>query len=986
MAAWLPVVALLILGVATRLAHGFEWDELQLLHGAWRIARGDIPYRDFFEHHPPLLHLLLAPVVRSETDISWRLLVEVRIAAAIVVTGILLALARLLRRSAGAQAAAWVPAAMLVLCPVSGKLFELRADWFALLALLGAMLFLTGGPDRRGAFLAGMLAGLATGFTQKAVPLGLGMATWVALSSRIRSSGEAAARAPLLPFLAGALVPMCALMGAFAGLGALGPLVDSVVTINLAWPRETGFEASWYPSAVAALGAVALALRSIAGVGQDLVRGGPIGRERSLVALVGCFGIATYVASPIPWEQSFVLLVVPWVAWLAIDAVAGHAMTPGHFPGDLPPLAAALVVAAVTLPPLLGLRAIVAAVVAGAAIAVAFRGDEARRLRRAVVVLLLPGTVLFVVDRINDVAEARGDAQMHFARTVSARVPRTAVLTLWDHVLPFRPTPVFHWFAHEGVLRRFEGARGTVSLDREFADAVDRGRASLVIADEALVEEYLPAFAAALRGRCRLVANGYASSDAYGCETSTAVRRAAPPAAAPNIVLVVIDTLRADHVSCYGYPRATTPTIDALAANGVAFTQAISQAPWTAASVGSLVTGVYPSVHGIDGGIEWSGNSSSARLPFITQRTLRRGVRTLPERLHASGYRTAGFVSNVYLNAVFGFGRGFDLYVDDHADYSGDVMTLKRRGEDTNRRVMQWLDTGLTEPFFLLVHYNDPHWPYDPPAPFGAAWTAGYAGTLTPADTALIVESEGRPVRDLGPDDLAYLEALYDGEIAYADASLRALLDRLHAAGLERPMLTVVTADHGEEFLDHGSTSHGYTLYDEQIHVPLVVDLPGRLPPSRVPEQVRLIDVAPTILDLAGVPSRRGMQGRSLVPLVNRNGEQSARNGRNAFSEAPLRGVMRSIRTPAGLKLIQDAGRDRFHLYDLRHDPLERDDRSGRDARVESEMKRRLAHRLAANASRGDRLRVEDPTSGVLVDGALKRRLEALGYIAGSQR
>ena len=126
-----------------------------------------------------------------------------------------------------------------------------------------------------------MLAGLATGFTQKAVPLGLGMATWVALSSRIRSSGEAAARAPLLPFLAGALVPMCALMGAFAGLGALGPLVDSVVTINLAWPRETGFEASWYPSAVAALGAVALALRSIAGVGQDLVRGGPIGRERS---------------------------------------------------------------------------------------------------------------------------------------------------------------------------------------------------------------------------------------------------------------------------------------------------------------------------------------------------------------------------------------------------------------------------------------------------------------------------------------------------------------------------------------------------------------------------------------------------------------------------------------------------------------------------------------------------------------------------------
>jgi len=901
--------------------------------------------------------------------------------AAIVLSGILLALALLLRRSASAEAAPWAAAATLVLCPVAGKLFELRADWFALLALLGATLLLTGHPDRRSAFVAGILAGLATCFTPKAIPLWLGMASWAVLSSRVGSSDGSAGRVPLLPFLGGVVVPIGALLAAFASRGALGPLVDATVAVNLSWPREVGFEASWYPSAVAALGAVALALRSIAGVTRDAIRAAGVGRERSLVALVAAFGIATYVVSPVPWEQSFMFLVVPWVAWLAVDAGVGYATTRGRLTGDLPGIAAALTIAAITLPPALALRAVIVALLAGAAIAMASRAAGARRVRRAMVVLLLPGTVLFVVDRTRDLAEARGEEQMRFARTVSALAPRAAVLTLWDHVAPFRPTPVFHWFAHEGVLRRFETTQGPGSLDDEFADAVARGRASVVIADSTIVAAHLPAFAAALRGRCRLVANGYAGSDAYACEPSARVPSPRAPAAAeaPNVLLVVIDTVRADHVSCYGYRRATTPTLDALAAAGVLFEQAISQAPWTAASVGSLVTGVYPSVHGIDGGVEWTDNGAPGRLPFVTQRALRRSVATLAEILRAHGYRTAGFVSNVYLNGVFGFGRGFDVYADDHADYSGDVMTRKRRGGETNRRVTQWLDAGRTEPFFLFVHYNDPHWPYDPPPPFGAEWTAGYTGALTPADTAVVVESEGRPVPQLGPDDVGYLEALYDGEIAYADRNLGALLDRLHSTHLERPLLTVVTADHGEEFLDHGSTSHGYTLYDEQIHVPLVVELPGRLRPSRVRAQVRLIDVAPTILELAGVPSRRGMQGRSLVAFMNGDARQGARD---AFSEAPLRGVMRSVRTAAGLKLIEDAARDRFRVYDLRLDAAEHDDRSGRAPSLEADLKRRLAHRVAANASRIDRLLAQEPTNGVVVDDALRRRLEALGYIA----
>src|SRR5439155_1325900 len=368
------------------------------------------------------------------------------------------------------------------------------------------------------------------------------------------------------------------------------------------------------------------------------------------------------------------------------------------------------------------------------------------------------------------------------------------------------------------------------------------------------------------------------SSSPIGCATSpkrAARRRCASRERCPVSRRAGRRSSRCGTTSCPSVRRPssigsypTTPSLDALAAGGAVFAQAISQAPWTAASVGSLLTGVCPSVHGIDGGVEWHGRPRPGRLPFVTQRVLRPSTETLAERLHAYGYRTAGFVSNVYLNAVFGFGRGFDVYADDYADYSADVMTLKRRAEETNRRVLEWLGDHATEPFFLFVHYNDPHWPYDPPPPYGAVWTAGYAGPLTPADTGTVVESEGRPVRDLSPEDVAYLQALYDGEIAYADASLRVLLDAVRSCRLARPVLTIVTADHGEEFLDHGSTSHGYTLYDEQIHVPLVVQLPGRIRPSRIGAQVRLIDVPPTILELAGVGSRRGLQGTSLVPLM----------------------------------------------------------------------------------------------------------------------
>jgi tetratricopeptide (TPR) repeat protein len=200
----------------------------------------------------------------------------------------------------------------------------------------------------------------------------------------------------------------------------------------------------------------------------------------------------------------------------------------------------------------------------------------------------------------------------------------------------------------------------------------------------------------------RAVAATDSSSPAYA-ERLANLRRAEaqlPRRAAtsdmPNILFFVIDTLRADHLSSYGYPRKTTPHIDAVAKRGALFENAISQAPWTAASMASLFTGLYPSVHGLDGGIRWGPGQRSAggALPFAVQKVLSSSQVTLAEGLRRHGYRTAGFVSNIYVNSIFGFSQGFETYNDEHRSYSKNVARVKRRAKDTNKYVFEWLDKG----------------------------------------------------------------------------------------------------------------------------------------------------------------------------------------------------------------------------------------------------------------------------------------------------
>ena len=450
----------------------------------------------------------------------------------------------------------------------------------------------------------------------------------------------------------------------------------------------------------------------------------------------------------------------------------------------------------------------------------------------------------------------------------------------------------------------------------------------------------------------------------------------------PNVLLIVVDTLRADHLGAYGYSRPTSPNIDRLAEQGVVFEQAISQAPWTAASMASLMTGLYPSVHGLDSGARWGPGQQSAggKLPFAVQAALSSSQLTLAEVLRRSGYSTAGFVSNVYVNSIFGFAQGFDVYDDEHRKYSRDIASVKRRGGETTRRVFRWLKGGVQEPFFLFVHYNDPHWPYNPPEPFGAEFVSDYEGELTPAQTTAVVERQGMPVTGLSKSDLAYIVGLYDGEIQYVDHHVGRLLEKVDGAQLERDLLVVFVSDHGEEFLDHGATSHGYTLYEEQIRVPLILRYPGHLSAGRINAQVRLIDVLPTIVSVAGIDSTGLiLQGQSLLPLAT---GASKKGAAFAHSEAAYVGRQKAIRARSGIKLIHDFAGDTTRVFDLSTDPGEKRDLWAPDRESHPGLLQDLQSWVNGNRELAkSAFAEEDASNEVVLDRETQDQLEALGYV-----
>jgi arylsulfatase A-like enzyme len=398
----------------------------------------------------------------------------------------------------------------------------------------------------------------------------------------------------------------------------------------------------------------------------------------------------------------------------------------------------------------------------------------------------------------------------------------------------------------------------------------------------------------------------------------TATRTPLPLSGPPQtILLIFLDSLRAGHVSAYGYEQLTTPNLDAwIAAEGVRFTDVTSTAPWTCPSVASMLTGRTP---------------TSLGTTFATMtKSLPQDANTLAEYLQTAGYYTAGFATTYCVKGKIGFSQGFDHYDDELSSRPG---SDKATAGMVNARAMAWLEKkwlpkqSTAQPLFLFLYYFDAHVFYDPPSPYDSLFDPAYTGTFdaeTFGNGDRVIKGELVPARR----DIQHLVALYDGEINYWDAQLGQMLAYMQVHGLLENALIVVTADHGEQFGEHGLWVHTNSVYEELLRIPLLMRYTGALPAKAVvTSPVQSFDIMPTILDWAGLPLPGDIQAISLRGLALGDPAGPARSvygevdglrdeGHPLYSHAS-RYSQRSIRR-AGWKLIhylEDPSLDQ--LYDL---------------------------------------------------------------------
>lgn len=435
-------------------------------------------------------------------------------------------------------------------------------------------------------------------------------------------------------------------------------------------------------------------------------------------------------------------------------------------------------------------------------------------------------------------------------------------------------------------------------------------------------------------------------------------------AAAPNVLLLLVDTLRADRLGVYGARPSPSPTLDAIAADGMVFEQVIAQAPWTLPSVASIFTGLHPRSHGLAGRSAQPGpEDETARHPAADPHYLSDRLDTIASAAQRAGITTVGVSANPLVSRGTNLARGFETFVEFGAG-DGGVWT---RAEDVNRAFLDWLQHNGHYRFFGYLHYMDTHGPYVPPAAYRPVPPAHVRRRVARGDVhklpgVLPTQGEGA----LSPLELSYLQALYDGEIRYWDAELATLLDDIRAAGLPGPTVLIVTSDHGEEFMEHGGLNHGRHLYDEVIRVPLVIggaDIPGR----RVVGQVEGLDLHPTVLTLLDIDTPSWLPGRSvLTPAPHRDvlSETRRRDKRGGTTDIV------ALRTPAW-KLIYSSATQHFELYDLRRDPAEQHDRF--TTAPEGDRLVRALRAWMAN--------VPAPPEATGYDPGFQDKLRALGYL-----
>ncbi len=405
-----------------------------------------------------------------------------------------------------------------------------------------------------------------------------------------------------------------------------------------------------------------------------------------------------------------------------------------------------------------------------------------------------------------------------------------------------------------------------------------------------------------------------------------------------NVVVYLVDTLRADHLGCYGYERETSPRIDAFAEEGILFANCLAQSTWTKPATASVLTGEYPARHGAT-------NDLAAISPELP---------TLAERLQAAGWRTAGFVANGFVGSENGgFRRGFESFEYRHrGDQPYAVAELVL--DDA----LAWLAENASEPFFLYVHTVDPHAPYGPPAPFRARFASGVVekALQPPRGTTAVPEAERQRLVDL-----------YDAEIAYSDHHFGRLLDNLRDLGRADDTLVVFLSDHGEEFFEHGEWGHNPRMYQEVVHVPLIWRIPDWPEEGRGLRHEGLVlqvDVVPTLLDALGLEPDPALPGTSLLERCTRPPDSME----VGISEADHWGTHRKAVVASGKKYIRQWSPDeREYLFDLEDDPGEERNLlrlAGRER--DAELHRSLLEQFRAATNEGFSLMIQSGWSEAL--------------------
>jgi len=463
-------------------------------------------------------------------------------------------------------------------------------------------------------------------------------------------------------------------------------------------------------------------------------------------------------------------------------------------------------------------------------------------------------------------------------------------------------------------------------------------------------------------GLCALIAGGAAI---YFTRPGTVTQ-----SAKPNVLLISIDSLRADRLGCHGNPHKPSPNIDAIAEVGVRFERCIAAAPWTLASHASLLTGLFTHEHGVNEKLE----ALDAATPL------------LPTLFASNGYATAAIVSGPFMSKPYGFDRGFDYYDDDIARMDEKQSHEAETSPRLAGKATQWLKRRVSEhreqPFFLFLHMWDVHYHYHPPPPYDTKYDPDYRGKANGTFRPWHSDFGER----LKPRDIQHIRALYDGELAFTDEHVGQVLNVVKELGVADNTIVCITGDHGDEFYEHGFGGHLRTLYNEVLHVPWIVAGPG-VPKGRVVEGgVANADILPTLTQLAGLSGgSTSLSGRSQTAVMSGTsqvvprpifGETMYQWMKPASSQPGNEGQLVCVELD-GWKFIQRRSSPQFErLFNLRTDPAE----TKTLVRDEPSRAAQLRELLDAHFNSAERFQ-----PGIMKDKDVRDRVTQTGYLTGGE-